>query len=82
MPALHRLETGFGGGKTHTLIASTHLAFRGRELAEVVRKALDSPKQAIFEKLSEPGQITVVGVVGDEIPVSKPRGADLVPYTL
>jgi predicted AAA+ superfamily ATPase len=24
-PALHRLETAFGGGKTHTLIALTHL---------------------------------------------------------
>ncbi|HXH14442.1 MAG TPA: hypothetical protein VNP04_32340 [Alphaproteobacteria bacterium] len=32
-PALHRLETAFGGGKTHTRIALTHLGFRGRELA-------------------------------------------------
>src|SRR5262245_46411091 len=82
MPAIHRLETGFGGGKTHTLIASTHLAFRGRELAEVVRKALDSPEHVISAKLSQPGEIAVVGVAGDEIPVSKPRGAELVPYTL
>ena len=82
MPAIHRLETGFGGGKTHTLIASTHLAFRGRELAEVVRKTLDSPEHAISAKLSAPGEIAVVGVAGDEIPVSKPRGAELVPYTL
>ena len=28
-PAIYRLETAFGGGKTHTLIALTHLAFRG-----------------------------------------------------
>src|SRR5262245_46542573 len=82
MPAIHRLETGFGGGKTHTLIASTHLAFKGRELADVVQKTLDSPEHAISAKLSEPGQIAVVGVAGDEIPVSKPRGSDLVPYTL
>lgn len=34
-PAIHRLETAFGGGKTHTLIACTHLAWRGTELAEV-----------------------------------------------
>ena len=34
-PAIYRLETAFGGGKTHALIALTHLAFRGRELAEV-----------------------------------------------
>jgi hypothetical protein len=82
MPAIHRLETGFGGGKTHTLIASTHLAFKGRELAEVVRKTLDSPEHAISAKLSQPGEIAVVGIAGDEIPVSKPRGAELVPYTL
>jgi hypothetical protein len=82
MPAIHRLETGFGGGKTHTLIASTHLAFKGRELAEVVRKTLDSPEHAISTKLSQPGEIAVVGIAGDEIPVSKPRGAELVPYTL
>jgi hypothetical protein len=82
MPAIHRLETGFGGGKTHTLIASTHLAFKGRELVDVVRKTLDSAEHAISAKLSEPGQLAVVGIAGDEIPVSKPRGSDLVPYTL
>ncbi len=31
-PAIYRLETAFGGGKTHTLIALTHLALRGNEL--------------------------------------------------
>jgi hypothetical protein len=82
MPAIHRLETGFGGGKTHTLIASTHIAFKGRELAETVRKTLDSGSSTISTKLSAPGEIAVVGVAGDEIPVSKPRGAELVPYTL
>ena len=29
LPAIHRLETAFGGGKTHTLIACTHPAFPG-----------------------------------------------------
>jgi hypothetical protein len=82
MPAIHRLETGFGGGKTHTLIASTHLAFKGRDLADVVRKTIDSPEHPISAKLPDPGQIAVVGVAGDEIPVNKPRGSDLVPYTL
>jgi hypothetical protein len=30
-PAIYRLETEFGGGKTHTLIALTHLAIQGNE---------------------------------------------------
>jgi predicted AAA+ superfamily ATPase len=75
-PALHRLETAFGGGKTHALIALTHLGFRGRELASVT--------QGIIEPhlLSAPGEVTVVGIAGDEIPVHKPQGADLIPYTI
>ena len=32
--------------------------------------------------LPAPGDITVVGVAGDEIPVRKPRGRALIPYTL
>ena len=39
VPAIHRLETAFGGGKTHTLIALTHLGWRGRELATVAAGA-------------------------------------------
>jgi predicted AAA+ superfamily ATPase len=39
VPAIHRLETGFGGGKTHTLTACTHIGFRGNEF----RKALKLP---------------------------------------
>src|SRR5439155_3731082 len=69
MPSIHRLETGFGGGKTHTLIASTHLAFKRRELAEIVRKTLDSASQAISTKLSAPGDLADVGVAGGELPV-------------
>jgi predicted AAA+ superfamily ATPase len=76
LPAIHRLETAFGGGKTHTLIACTHLGFRGRELAPITREILDPAL------LPAPGEVVVVGVAGDEIPVHKPRGKALIPYTL
>ncbi|SHI62913.1 ATP-binding protein [Desulfofundulus thermosubterraneus] len=76
VPAIHRLETAFGGGKTHTLIACTHIAHKGTELRSVIRDVLDP------ELLPEPGEIAVVGVAGDEIPVHKPKGRALVPYTL
>ncbi|MDM8523907.1 DUF499 domain-containing protein [Desulfococcaceae bacterium HSG8] len=75
-PAIHRLETAFGGGKTHTLIALTHLGFRGRELAEYVGDMLPS------RFLSDPGEIRIVGVAGDELPVRKSHGTKLLPYTL
>ncbi len=75
-PAIHRLETAFGGGKTHTLIACAHLGFRGRELAEVTGGFIDGID------LHEPGSVAVVGVAGDELPVHKPVGSALVPYTL
>jgi hypothetical protein len=74
--AIHRLETAFGGGKTHTLIACTHLAHRGTELASVTGDLLDPGL------LPEPGTVAVVGVAGDDVPVHKPKGKDLVPYTL
>jgi hypothetical protein len=76
VPAIHRLETAFGGGKTHTLIALAHLGFRGRELATVTRDILD---EAL---LPAPGAVAVVGVAGDEIPVHQPQGTTLAPYTL
>lgn len=75
-PAIHRLETAFGGGKTHTLIACTHLAFKGRELAE---ESADIVDPAL---LQQPGDVDVVGVAGDGIPVHKPQGTELIPYTL
>ncbi|MEA1960217.1 MAG: hypothetical protein U9N81_02815 [Bacillota bacterium] len=34
VPAIHRLETAFGGGKTHTLIACTHIGYKGVELEQ------------------------------------------------
>jgi Protein of unknown function (DUF499) len=75
-PASHRLETAFGGGKTHTLIALTHVGFRGRDLASVIDSIVDP------QLLPTPGEVTMVGVAGDEIPVHKPQGTDLVPYTI
>jgi len=76
MPAIHRLETAFGGGKTHVLIALAHLGFRGRELSSVTAGMVDDAA------LHSPGDVSVAGIAGDELPVHKPRGADLVPYTL
>ena len=76
VPAIHRLETAFGGGKTHTLIACTHIGYRGKELSHVTGDIIN-PKL-----LPNPGSVAVVGVVGDEIPVHRPQGVELVPYTL
>jgi len=76
VPAIHRLETAFGGGKTHTLIACTHIAFKGADLASVTASIIDG------SLLPAPGEVAVVGVAGDEIPVHMPQGAALVPYTL
>lgn len=76
VPAIHRLETAFGGGKTHTLIACTHIAHKGQELSEYTENIIDS------SILPPPGEISAVGIAGDEIPVHKPKGTDLIPYTL
>jgi hypothetical protein len=76
VPAIHRLETAFGGGKTHALIAATHIAYKGTELREVTADILP------HEFLPEPGSISVVGVGGEEIEVHKSRGEVLAPYTL
>lgn len=75
-PAIHRLETAFGGGKTHTLIAAVHLAKQGKAIADASRDLIDS------DILPEKDVVKVVGVAGDKIPVHKPQGVDLVPYTL
>jgi Protein of unknown function (DUF499) len=75
-PTLHRLETALGGGKTHTLIALTHLGFRGRELAAVTQGIIEP------QLLYAPGEVTVVGIAGDELPVHQPQRSDLAPYTI
>jgi hypothetical protein len=75
-PASHRLETAFGGGKMHTLIALAHLGCSGRELTGVTQGIIDP------HLLHAPGEVTVVGIAGDEVPVHKPQGSDLAPYTI
>lgn len=75
-PAIHRLETAFGGGKTHTLIACTHLAHRGMELSSEVEGFLDK------SLLLNPGEIAVAGVPGDSLPVHAAKGQKLQPHTL
>lgn len=75
-PAIHRLETAFGGGKTHTLIACAHLAHKGKEAAAFAGDLLD------VSRLPGPGDISVAAIAGDELPVQQPKGTRLVPYTL
>lgn len=75
-PAVHRLETGFGGGKTHTLIGLTHIAKCGKSLGSVTDSLLDG------KFLPDQGSVVVVGVVGDELPVQAVKGAKVQPYTL
>lgn len=75
-PSIYRLETAFGGGKTHCLIACVHIASRGTELAGVTQDILPA------QYLPAPGSIVVAGIAGDEIPVSRTQGDRLIPYTL
>ena len=76
VPSIQRMETAFGGGKTHSLIACVHIANRGTELADVTADILEP------EYLPAPHSVTVVGIAGDEIPVTKIKGDRLIPYTL
>lgn len=78
VPFLTRLETGFGGGKTHTLIACTHLAMRGDELKELAQETGVINPQYLLPK----GSVSVVGIAGDEISVVQSHGDRVVPYTL
>ncbi len=75
-PAIHRLETAFGGGKTHTLIACTHIGYKGDELTSYIDQLIE-PKW-----IPKKGEVNVVGIAGNEIPVHKPQGTSLIPYTL
>ena len=76
VPSIQRMETGFGGGKTHTLIACVHIAYRGKELSDVTSDIIDA------RYLPEPNSVHVVGIAGDELPVNKTKGDRLIPYTL
>ncbi len=76
-PSVQRLETAFGGGKTHTLIACVHIANKGKELVDVLDDVFPSTNV-----LPEKGSVKVVGIAGDELPVVKPIGNKLIPFTL
>ncbi len=74
--AITRLETGFGGGKTHSLIGLVHCARRGTDIRDLVDPLFpDLP-------LPVPGAVDVVAVAGDVLSVNRPSGAALVPHTL
>lgn len=60
-PAMQRLDTAFGGGKTHTLIALTHAAKRGREITEHTSEVVEA------SNLPEADTIRVVGIIGDTV---------------
>ena len=59
--AVIRLETAFGGGKTHNLIALYHVA-SGQTPASAVAGLLDGSV-----RLPRPGEIKVAGVVGSDL---------------
>ena len=75
-PAIHRLETAFGGGKTHTLIALTHLSHRGSDIASAAADVVEA------EVLQPAGSVDVVAVACDEMPVIAPSGEKVLAYTL
>ena len=75
-PAIQRMESAFGGGKTHTLIAATHLAFKGTAIADAALGAIDAAL------LPAPGEVTVVGIAGDRVAIHETHGPRLIPYTL
>ena len=58
------------------MIALTHLAHKGSDLAEVAKDVVPP------EILPKPGEVHVVGVAGDRLPVQKTSGINLIPYTL
>lgn len=70
-PAMQRLDTAFGGGKTHTLIALLHAAKQGRALAEATADIV-SP-----ERLGDAGAIRVATIIGDTVDtIREGAGAD------
>ncbi|MBC7323892.1 MAG: DUF499 domain-containing protein, partial [Moorella sp. (in: Bacteria)] len=59
-----RLETGFGGGKAHNIIAAVHVARKGAGLADFLT-------EYGVERLPAPGLVGVAAFVGDQAdPVS------------
>ena len=78
-PSFRRLDTAFGGGKTHTLIACAHVAYRGKELAGVLDGYL---MPEMIARLPAPGSVIVVGVPCDTLDLYKNDGKESIPYTL
>lgn len=58
--AIIRLETAFGGGKTHNLIALRHLA-TGEVSADTIAEVVD------VDLLPKPGAVRIAGVVGTDL---------------
>ncbi|HLS29113.1 MAG TPA: DUF499 domain-containing protein, partial [Opitutales bacterium] len=75
-PATYRLETAFGGGKTHALIALAHLSQKGSALREQVSSWVPA------ELLPAPGEVKLVGIVGEALKVTEYRGSAAEPWTL
>ncbi|MDV7143517.1 DUF499 domain-containing protein [Tropicimonas sp. TH_r6] len=74
--AITRLETGFGGGKTHSLIGLVHCAKRGQDIQHLVNPLFpDLP-------LLEPDEVCVIAIAGDVLSVNKRSGTALIPHTL
>lgn len=68
-PALQRLDTAFGGGKTHTLIALAHAALRGNAIAPHLEGIVDA------SHLPDPESLRLVGIIGDTVdPIREPAG--------
>jgi len=53
-----QLETGFGGGKTHSLIATVHVAREGKRLAAILN-------EYGINRLPGPGQTRIAAFVGE-----------------
>ena len=77
--SLYRLDTAFGGGKSHSLIACVHVAERGKELADELKGIL-GPET--ISRLPDPGSVNVVGISCDELSLYKVINGESVPYTL
>lgn len=70
-----RLETTFGGGKTHNLIALFHLA-SGRTSPDVGSRFIEP------SLIPRPGNVAVVGVVGDQLELGGLDHDDATTYTV
>jgi hypothetical protein len=71
--AVIQIQTPFGGGKTHSLIALYHLFSGGKGLnsSEIVTAVL---KQAKVERLPKPRIVTFVGTAADPVKGKTPWG--------